>query len=139
MTETTQLTGRRSTKWLPWIARVLALLWGGWWTFFGIASAFAEDLDLIGILIHTSVPGLIFLASAALAWRWEAIGGVILLIEAAIVCVGYPVLVAGRFPLSTITFVLLTMGLPPLAAGVLFLLHWRRREAITNLSESETS
>ena len=114
-----------TTRWMLGIARTLALLWGAWWTFFGVASAFGEGLNAVGILVHTSVPGLIFLGSAAIAWRWEMAGGILLLLEGLVVCGGYPLLTWSRFPTATIAFVLLTMGLPPLAAGVLFLVHRR--------------
>lgn len=106
---------------------------------FGVASAVAEGLDLIGILIHTSVPGLIFLGSAVIAWRWESMGSAILLLEGLAVGVGYPMLVAGRFPVSTTAFVLLTMALPPLAAGILFLIHWKRSEVTAGRSQSAAS
>lgn len=108
------------------ISRALALLWAGWWTFFGLASGLVEGLSPIGVFIHTAVPGLVFLASVAVAWRWEAIGAVLLLAEGLLVLIGYPLMVHGRFPLSTITLVLLTMAVPPLAAGSLFFASWRK-------------
>ena len=47
----------------------LALAWAGFWTFFGIASGMAEGLSPLGILVHGSFPGLLFLVSALIAWR----------------------------------------------------------------------
>ena len=68
-------TGDRTTKWMRYVARALALIWAGWWTFFGLASGLAEGLSPAGVLLHATLPGLIFLVSAVITWRWEAIGG----------------------------------------------------------------
>jgi hypothetical protein len=110
---------------MRYLARALALLWAGWWVFFGLASGIGEGGTPAYVLLHTAVPGLVFLISAIVAWRWEAVGGVILMLEGVLVLIGYPI-VFGRFPLTTIVFVLLTMALPPLVAGFLFLADWRR-------------
>ncbi len=119
-------TGNRATKRMLYIARALALIWASWWTFFGLVSGAGEGL--IGILANApnALPGLVFLASAAIAWRWDAIGGVVLILEGLLVLIGYPVITHGRFPLSTIVPVLLTIALPPLVAGFLFLASWRK-------------
>jgi len=121
----------RAGSWMRWIARVLSLLCGAWWTFFGVASGLAEGLDPVGILIHAAVPGLILLISALIAWRWERVGGALLALEGLVVLVGYPLLVRGRFPISTVVFMLLTMAAPLLIPGLLFLVTWRRAEAQT--------
>jgi hypothetical protein len=116
----------RGTKWLRIAAGILVLLWGGWWTFFGAACAVSEDAGLWGTLLHASLPGLVFLVSVALVWRWEGIAGIVLIIEGAAVSVAYPILTYDRFPVATIFFVLATMALPPLIAGALLLYDWRR-------------
>jgi len=120
-------TGDRATKWIRYIARSLALIWAGWWTFFGLACGLSEGMSPAAVLLHAALPGLVFLGSAAIAWRWEAIGGVALMLEGLFVFIAYPVMAHSRdFPISTIIFVLLTMALPPLAAGFLFLASWRK-------------
>jgi len=81
------------------------------------------------ILAH-SVPGLLILVGTLVAWKWERIGAGLL--------VGVAVLVT-TFLLWAISrggyrgtyhqvaaIVWLTMALPPLLAGVLFLASWRR-------------
>ena len=108
------------------IARILALIWAGWWTFFGLASGLAEGVSPAGVLAHAALPGLAFLAGAAVAWRWETVGVVLLILEGLSVLVAYPIMTCAHFPLATIVFVLLTMALPPIAAGLLFLLGSRR-------------
>lgn len=125
----THLIGDYATKWLRYSALILALIWAGWWTFFGLASGIGEGSKPVGVLLHTAAPGLIFLASAVIAWRWERIGAIVLLVEGALILIGYPLLFR-RFPLSTILFVLLTMALPPLVAGCLLLADWQKSKPL---------
>lgn len=118
-------TNSSRPKWLRRAGLVVGLVAAGWWVFFGIASGIGEGLDFVGALVHTALPGLIFLASVAVAWRWEPIGGVFLIVEGLFVSVAYSI-VFGHCPLMTIVLVLLTMSLPLLASGVLFLLSPRK-------------
>jgi hypothetical protein len=77
-------------------------------------------------------------ASAAIAWRWEGIAGVVLVLEGLLLSIPYL-----RFLLTTLSLtlrmldvrsVLFTMAigavvLPPLVAGILFLAVWWRSRA----------
>lgn len=101
-------------------ARLLALAWAGWWTFFGLASGIGEGLSGYAILLHAATPGLLFLLTGLLACRHERLGGGLLLLEGLLVLVAYPLLFS-RMPSGTTLFVLLTMAVPPLLAGVVFL------------------
>lgn len=96
-------------------AQALALAWGGWWTFFGLASGIGEGSGPVGVLVHTLVPGGVFLATAILACRRQRLGAVLLLLEA-LAAAAYAA--PGR-PYSS--FLLLTLALPPLVAGLLLL------------------
>lgn len=98
--------------WVRYTARTVSTLWGGWWTFFGLASGIGEGLEPLGILIHTLIPGLVFLASAAIAWRWGRVGGVVLILEGLFTLVYFP------FAMTAPGF--LTLSLPAIAAGILF-------------------
>jgi hypothetical protein len=113
-------------KWMRYAGLTLALLWAGFWSYFGLASGIGEKLTPVGVFLHTAMPGLIFLATAAIAWRWEQAGSILLLVEGMIVLIGYPIMFHSRFPRQTIIFVLLTMALPPLLAGWLLLLDWHK-------------
>ncbi|MCD6359136.1 MAG: hypothetical protein J7L90_04195 [Dehalococcoidia bacterium] len=115
-----------SAKRMRSIARVLSLVWGGWWLFFGLASGAGEGVK--GLLLNTpnALPGLIFLITAVVAWRRERLAAIALMVEGAIVLIGYPLMVREHGYLLTIVFVLLTMGVPPLVAGFLFLKSWSR-------------
>ena len=121
-------TGDRATKWICYIARVLALIWAGWWTFFGLASGLHEGLSPVGVLRYALLPGLVFLLSAVIAWRWETIGGIVLVLEGLFLFIWYPIRYS-HFSPSLIISVLSALALPPLVAGFLFLAsRWRSRK-----------
>ena len=93
------------------------------WLWFGVGSAYTENAGLFNWLMHILAPGGKFTLSTLIAWRWEAIGGALLVLEG-IVALGFIVraFLWESFTASTLVLMCLTLGLPPLAAGVLFLL-----------------
>ena len=97
------------------------------WLWFGIGSAYAENAGLFNWLMHILAPGGIFVLSTLAAWRWVGIGGTLLVLEG-LAALGFIVLnfLQRSFTASTLTLMCLTLGLPPLAAGILFLICWRR-------------
>lgn len=103
------------------------------WLWFGIASALGEKLGAGNWIAHLLVPGGLLLGFLAVAWRWSNPGGMLLVLAGVFVCVGYPLTVGQRFPVSTSVFVVALMGLPPLLGGALFIgaerLARREREA----------
>lgn len=109
-------------------ARAIAVLWVAFWIWFGLASGFAERLDPRGILIHTAVPGFVFAALAGIAWKWKRTGGYLLIAVGALVAIAYPILFH-RLPLAMQIPTELSLALPPLIAGMLFLKDWRMRTA----------
>lgn len=96
------------------IARVVAVVWAAWWTLFGVLSGFGEGLDPLGVVMHTLVPGGLFLLVTAIAWRWEFVGGSLLVVIGLATFQYYPF--AASWPGA------LTLSLPPILAG--FLLLW---------------
>jgi hypothetical protein len=98
------------------IARFVAVVWAGWWAVFGLLSGLGEGADVWGVVLHTLVPGGIFLLIAAIAWRWEFIGGSLLVFVGLATFQYYPF--ASSLPGA------LTLSLPPIVAG--FLLLWDR-------------
>jgi len=86
--------------WQRSTARVLMIIAIAFWLWFGIGSAYVERARPLNWLMHSPVPGgtLILSLSTLVAWRWEGIGG--------LMC--------------------LTLGFPPLAAGILFLICWKK-------------
>jgi hypothetical protein len=113
------------------LARILGLVWGIFWSLFGILSALGEELDAVGTLVHISFPGLIFLATVIAAWRHEKIGGTMLIFEGIVVAIVYPLVFRGVSG-STIQFVLLTMALPPMISGALFIMDWMKFRILTH-------
>ena len=108
------------------IARVLTVLWASGWILFGLSSALYEGMTPSGVLLHTALPGLIFLLTTIIAWRWEMIGGKLLMFEGLLILVIFPVIAAGSIPIDGILYVILTMALPPLGAGFLLRANWQR-------------
>lgn len=96
-------------------ASILALVWGAWWTFFGVASGIGEGIGALGTVMHT-LPGLIFLSAAVIARRWNLPGGILL------VAVGIGALWRfGYLSSRLLSITALLLGLPPLASGVVFI------------------
>jgi len=113
--------------WQRSTALVLMIIAIAFWLWFGVGSAYVERAGPFNWLMHILVPGGIFILSTLVAWRWEGIGGALLVLEG-LVALGLIVraFLWGRFTASTLVLMCLTLGLPPLAAGILFLICWQR-------------
>lgn len=107
-----------------WILMIIAIVF---WLWFGIGSAIVEDDGWFNWLMHILIPGGIFILSAGIAWRWERIGGVVLIVEG-IIAIGFlgAALTGGRSNPDALFLMLLTLALPPLLAGVLLLVCTKR-------------
>ncbi|HEX7343427.1 MAG TPA: hypothetical protein VF398_04125 [bacterium] len=106
-------------------ARIIAVLWFGFWAFFGIASGIGEGGS--NIIFHLIFPTLIFAVVLFVVWRWERIGSLILIVMGLVVAIGYPLTMGRRFPVSTSIFMELIMALPPLLAGLLLMMARRNK------------
>ena len=109
-------TTDRPTKRMRYIARALALIWAGWWAFCSVASL-ALNFSLIWLLGSVCL-SLFLLASATFPRRWEAIGGVVLVLEGLALFTAQMFVGFGGWPHI---LAVLAAGLPPLVAGILFL------------------
>jgi hypothetical protein len=113
---------------MGFLARVISGLWAGFWIFFAVASS-AADFDsrgggsLGGLLVPAGFT-VVLLLLALTAWRWVKIGRIALPAAGLALMVIYP-LVTGHLPVSTRVFVMATLGLPPISAGVLLIAAWR--------------
>ena len=122
-----------ATKLMRYIARAVALIWAGLWSFFAVGQLFdpvaptsippRTSEDLIDLLIVASVV-LFFGGGAAIPWRWERAGGVLLVLEGLLVAIA--TLVQYRDYPEAIVLVLPIVALPPVMAGSLFLASWWR-------------
>jgi hypothetical protein len=121
---------REQYAWRRTTARFLMIIAMVFWLWFGIGSSCAGGTGPLARLIYMPVPGGIFILSMLVAWRWEGIGGALLALEG-IVALGFitGAFLWGSFTASTLVLMCLTLGLPPLVAGILFLICWRQSAA----------
>jgi hypothetical protein len=113
-----------AARWMDFLARIISGFWAGFWIFFAVATSAADfnsrgGASLGGILIPLAWT-VILLLLALTAWRWVRIGRIALPLAGLAVLAGYPI-IAGHLPVSTRAFVMASLGLPPLSAGVLLI------------------
>lgn len=113
----------KKIKRIRFIARILILLWVGFWGFFLVASILCEPFQATAFT-PIAIFLLFFVVPVFIAWRWERIGGILLLLIGHAVFVVYPLVM--NVPLATILMVYLTMAFPPLLAGLLFFISGRK-------------
>ena len=113
----------RKRKWIRFSARVLILCWVGFWGFFLVATLLSEPFQVTAFT-PMAIYLLFFIAPVFVAWRWERIGGVLLLIIGHLIMFGYPLVMSRS--LSTVAMIYLTMAFPPLIAGLLFFISGRK-------------
>ena len=121
-------------RWMRNIGRGVALVWASVIALFALVSG-APRPGLIGILMNfpNALPEVGFLICVALAWRWEALGGAVLLAEGLLV---FPIFMSFGRPVSLIWPVMLALGLPPLVAGLLLIGSWRKSRALSMPQQS---
>lgn len=117
-------------RWLRRIGLIVGLVWASLWTIFVGASVFSEGFgpitpEAIGASVILSLGVLTLWLGLVIAWKRELIGGILLIAAGLLVLTGYPIVAAGRIEPVGILLIVLTMGLPPLVAGLLFLLSWK--------------
>jgi hypothetical protein len=105
-------------------ARVLALLWAGFWIYFFIAESLASPPP-VPIVLSAAGVGLVFIVLAFLPWRWEFTGGLALVIFGVLLGSAYAVWAPSRLSAGVRALTAATFGAPPLLAGILFLVHRR--------------
>jgi hypothetical protein len=101
---------------------VPALLGAGFWMFFFIVEspAFNSPLDQMTIWVAA---GLAFVILAQAARRWEVAGGLALVAAGVVAALAYAIWGPRKLSLTTRVTTLLAFGLPPVAAGALFLMR----------------
>ena len=97
------------------------------WAWYGLGSRHAAMDGTAFCLTHILAPGGVFAITGMLAWRWEAAGGALFVLEG-VATVGFIVRTALQSDLtaSSILLMCLTLALPLLAAGTLFLISSKR-------------
>jgi hypothetical protein len=112
---------------LALLARALALLWAGFWMFFFIAESAAWHTPVRVALPWAGV-GLLFVCLALVPWRWEMTGGLLLMVVGLSAGAAYAIWSPLRLPIASRVLTTVVFSGPPLAAGILFLMH---RRAVT--------
>lgn len=97
---------------MRFLARTLAAIWACGWTFFALASGAGSGGQCFLANVPNALPELAWLLSVAVAWRWEVTGGILLCL-----CGMFAFFF---FHVHGNPLLLLTLVLPPLAAGILF-------------------
>jgi len=102
------------------VARIIALLWGGTFAFIGIAWCINEpDGPKTFALI-----GLGLLVSAVIAYVYELLGGIILILEGSTIMIILSLLSRAQLGVHNSTFYIipLMISFPALFSGVLFMI-----------------
>lgn len=119
-------TNSKRRKWLRLVGLILGIIGaGGLALIVWVVLAFSWGRIVEPIhWLYVLVSGLIIIGSVAVAWKWELIGGVALIVE------GLPPIVIGtlwvtQYGLFALFLLVLPVGLPLLICGILFTLSWR--------------
>jgi hypothetical protein len=106
------------------MARALALLWAGFWAFFFVAEARVFRTPMRVTLLWAGI-GLLFLILALVPWGWERGGGALLAVAGLSIGLAYAIWAPPRLPIPSRVITNVLLAGPPLAAGIVFLMHHR--------------
>ncbi len=109
-------------------AHILALLWALFWMFFFIAESAVWQTPLAFALPWMGL-GLILVIVALIPRQSEGIGGLLLMAAGLLGGLAYALASPLELPLASRMLTTLVFGVPPIAAGILFLMHSRTRPA----------
>lgn len=107
---------------LKLLARALALSWAGFWLFFFLAESAAWHAPVRVALLWAGV-GLLLVCLALVPGRWEMTGGLLLVVVALSAGVAYAIWPPPQLPVVSRVLTTVVFSGPPLAAGILFLMH----------------
>ena len=127
MAKKSQLSEDRLTVRMRYGARALVIIWAAWWLY---VILFLSQPYVQGSAAITVGLSLALLVSAFISWRWEGIGGAVLIGESLVAAIAFSVSARNSAALATVIQGLLSIALPPLVAGVLFLICWNRTRAM---------
>jgi hypothetical protein len=116
---------------LIYAGRAVSLLWGGFWLFFAIASAVDDSAHLLVGLVYAFGLGGVVFGTACAAWKWPRVGGMALVAEGLLTG---SLMASGTLRQNSLyntVFLLATLVLPPVAAGLMLLLGSGRRTSPT--------
>lgn len=114
------------------VARILILIWAGFWLWFAIMSSIAEKMvaDLLFI-------GVIVLIPAIVVFMWEGIGAWFIFIIGLIIAAGYPIMFSGLNTTMKIGTDLM-LSFCPLTAGILLIIRQMKLKKLRKVEASSS-
>ena len=107
-------------------ARLISNLWAASWISFGVASGISQGLTVVRVVFDLAISGLFFALLQFLARQRALLGGLLLLLFGLTLTVALPAL-SRRIHGNALVFIVFTMALPPLVAGIMYLMDWRNK------------
>ena len=129
---------KTSTKVLYWTARILCILAILFVSLFALDSFSFERTfwqNTTAFLMHL-IPSFVLLASLIIAWKWEKVGGIILIIFGLAFSIFIFVFNYKRnqFPVMTCLMQALVIAMPFVLSGILFILsHYRKKKEFSGV------
>lgn len=111
------------TRYTIYAARALATLWVGFWLWFAVASSIDH---LMSMIVAAGIPLGLSVFAVVMAWRRPQVGGAMLVIEGLTIAGTMAAGFLNPNSLATALFLILTLVVPPIVAGLLFLEGCRR-------------
>ncbi len=110
--------------WQRRAAIILVVIAIVFWLWFGIGSAIVTQGTAFDWFMHLMMPGGIFAFSGLIAWRWNRLGGILLILEGLLALIFVIIaFFSGNYDPSTFILMILTLCLPPLISGILFTIY----------------
>lgn len=106
------------------MARALAVVWAGFWSFFFIAESLAWHAPFRVTAFWAGV-ALCFVALALVPWLWQTAGGVLLVLAGPAIAAAYAAWSPANLTTRIRVITAAILGAPPVFAGALFLTHPR--------------
>jgi prolipoprotein diacylglyceryltransferase len=120
-----------STKVFHWIPRIICILTTLFVSLFALDS-FSSDRtfwqNTAAFLMHL-IPSFVLIVLLIVAWKWEKVGGILLTIIGLVWCIFVFMLNYNRtHSLTTSLMIIMTLCIPFVLAGILFILSHNRRK-----------
>lgn len=130
--------------WLRRLGLGIGFIWVSLWTIFIAASAWGEGFgpitsEAVTASVILTLGVLALWVGLAIAWKREVAGGALMLVAGHMAMMGYILAAAGRITAEGITITVLTLGAPPLVAGLLLLVSGRLARKVQNSRGLTTS
>ena len=130
--------------WLRRLGLGIGFIWVSLWTIFIAASAWGEGFgpitsEAVTASVILTLGVLALWVGLAIAWKREVAGGALMLVAGHMAMMGYILAAAGRITAEGITIIVLTLGAPPLVAGLLLLVSGRLARTAQNSRGLTTS